>query len=113
MVLYFKDFIDFLNKRNIINTGVGIVVGTQVRTITDVIVRNVINPIVNKTLPTNIELDKIELEVLTIKFKVGEIINKLLEFFLIMYLIYQIYRIHKEIEASKSLWNLFGMFNKK
>jgi large-conductance mechanosensitive channel len=110
MILYFKDFINFLNKRNIINTGVGIVVGTQVRTITDVIVRNLINPIVNKSLPKNIELEKVEVNFLGIKFKIGEIINKLLEFFLIMFLIYQIYRIHKEIEASKSIWNLFGLF---
>jgi large-conductance mechanosensitive channel len=110
MMLYFKDFINFLNKRNIINTGVGIVVGTQVRTITDVIVRNLINPIVNKSLPKNIELEKVEVNFLGIKFKIGEIINKLLEFFLIMFLIYQIYRIHKEIEASKSIWNLFGIF---
>lgn len=110
MILYFKEFFDFLNKRNVINTGIGIVVGTQVRTITDVIVRNLINPIVNKSLPKNIELEKIEVNLLGIKFKIGEIINKLLEFFIIMFLIYQIYRIHKEIEASKTLWNLFGLF---
>jgi large-conductance mechanosensitive channel len=110
MALYFKEFFDFLNKRNVINTGIGIVVGTQVRTITDVIVRNFINPIVNKSLPKNIELEKIEVNLLGIKFKIGEIINKLLEFFIIMFLIYQIYRIHKEIEASKTLWNLFGLF---
>ena len=110
MILYFKDFISFLNKRNIINTGIGIVVGTQVRTITDVIVRNLINPIVNKSLPKNIELEKVEVELIGIKFKIGEIINKLLEFFIIMFLIYQVYRIHKEIEASKTIWNLFGLF---
>jgi large-conductance mechanosensitive channel len=110
MMLYFKEFFDFLNKRNIINTGIGIVVGTQVRTITDIIVRNLINPIVNKSLPKNIELEKIDVNLLGIKFKIGEIINKLLEFFLIMFLIYQIYRIHKEIEASKTIWNLFGLF---
>jgi large-conductance mechanosensitive channel len=110
MILYFKDFINFLNKKNIINTGIGIVVGTQVRSITDVIVRNLINPIVNKSLPKHIELEKIEVYLLGIKFKIGEIINKLLEFFIIMFLIYQIYRIHKEIEASKTIWNLFGLF---
>jgi large-conductance mechanosensitive channel len=110
MILYFKDFINFLNKKNIINTGIGIVVGTQVRTITDVIVRNLINPIVNKSLPKNIELEKVEVELFKIKFKIGEIINKLLEFFIIMFLMYQVYRIHKEIEASKTIWNLFGLF---
>lgn len=107
---FIKDFFNFLNKKNVITTGIGIVVGTQIRNITDVFVKNLINPIVNNSLPKNIELEKIEYEVFNIKFKIGEIINKILEFFIIMFLIYNIFILQKKIEKSKSLWNLFGLF---
>lgn len=111
MESFFKDFFNFLNKRNVINTGIGIIVGTQIRSITDVVVRNLINPIVNKSLPRNMELEKIEITIFDIKFKIGQILNKLLEFFIIMFIIYNIFQLQKKIEASNSIWNMFGLFN--
>jgi large conductance mechanosensitive channel len=113
MTDFFQDFINFLSKRNVINTGIGLIIGNQIRIITEIFVKNVINPIVNNSLPKNVKLEKIELKIFNINFKIGEIINKILEFLIIMFIIYNIFQLQKTLENSKSIWNLFGIFKKK
>jgi large-conductance mechanosensitive channel len=105
-----SDFFEFLNKKNIVNTGIGIVVGTQVRNITDTVSRNIIFPIVEKSLPKDAKLKEAQIELIGIKFKIGELIIKIIESLLILFLIYVIFKINKKIEASKGLFNLFGLF---
>lgn len=88
------EFFNFLFNRNIIQTGVGIILASQISRITNVIVESLINPIV-KRLSMGIvnDLTKWEVNLFDIKIKIGLILSTILNFILISIVVYYIWKL--------------------
>lgn len=87
-------FLKFLFDRNIIQTGVGIIIATQIGKLTNVLVEAFINPIVKRlSVGTFDELTDWELTFFDIKIKIGLILSTIINFLLVTIVVYYIWKL--------------------
>ena len=78
---------------------------TQISALTTVVSEAIITPILNGILGTKVkDLEKYEITIFSIKLKVGLLISKLISFFLIVFVIYNIWKL-SEIKINFSTPN--------
>jgi large-conductance mechanosensitive channel len=95
----------FIVSRNVLTTAIGIMMATQISALTTVVSEAIITPILNGILGTKvIDLEKYEITIFSIKLKVGLLISKLISFFLIVFVIYNIWKL-SEIKINFSTPN--------
>ena len=95
----------FIVSRNVLTTAIGIMMATQISALTTVVSEAIITPILNAILGTKVkDLEKYEIIIFSIKFKVGLLISKLISFFLIVFVIYNIWKL-SEIKINFSTPN--------
>lgn len=95
----------FIVSRNVLTTAIGIMMATQISSLTTVLSEAIITPILNTILGNKVkDLEKYELTIFSIKFKVGLLISKLISFFLIVFVIYNIWKL-SEIKINFSTPN--------
>ena len=84
----------FIVSRNVLTTAIGIMMATQISALTTVVSEAIITPILNAILGTKVkDLEKYEITIFSIKFKIGLLISKLISFFLIVFVIYNIWKL--------------------
>jgi large-conductance mechanosensitive channel len=84
----------FIVSRNVLTTAIGIMMATQISALTTVVSEAIITPILNAILGTKVkDLEKYEITIFSIKFKLGLLISKLISFFLIVFVIYNIWKL--------------------
>ena len=87
-------FITFLLDKNIVQTGIGIIIATQISKLTNIFVDTIINPIVNKiTLGTVDDINQWEINLFDINIKIGIIISSIINFLLIALIIYNVWKL--------------------
>jgi large-conductance mechanosensitive channel len=87
-------FLKFLFDKNIIQTGIGIIIATQVSKLTDVFVQSLFNPIINRiTVGTVNNINDWQITLFDIKIKIGLIISSIINFLLIALIVYYIWKL--------------------
>lgn len=87
-------FLKFLFDRNIIQTGVGIIIATQISKLTNVVVDAFINPIVRRlSVGTIDDINNWEISMFDIKIKIGLILSTIINFLLIAIVVYYIWKL--------------------
>lgn len=97
LIIFLKNnlvgFLKFLLDKNIIQTGIGIIIATQISKLTNVIVDAFINPIVKRlSIGTIDDINEWELEIFDIKIKIGLILSTIINFLLITLVVYYIWK---------------------
>ena len=101
----FDDLINFLISRNVLTTAIGIMMATQISALTTTLSEAIITPILNALLGTKVkDLETYEFTILSIKFKLGLLISKLISFTLVVFVIYNIWKL-SQIKLNLSLDN--------
>jgi large conductance mechanosensitive channel len=89
----FSDFFNFLLEKNIFQTGVSIIIASQVSKLMFDTMNSLVAPVISKTIDSKIETKTAK--VFGIEFKIGAFIMSLINFLIIMLLIYYLFRISK------------------
>ena len=90
-------FLKFLFDRNIIQTGIGIIIASQVGKITNVIVDALINPVVKRlSVGTIDDINEWEINIFDIKIKIGLILSTIINFLLITFIVYYIWKLSQD-----------------
>ena len=88
-----KGFLQFLLDRNIFQSGISFLIATQVNSLAKNIIESIVTPILERVLDKKIRNQ--DTEVFGIKFKTGQLILNLINFMIVMFFIYYLYRITK------------------
>jgi large-conductance mechanosensitive channel len=89
-----QGFFDFLFKHDIVNIGIGLILASQIGAIVRIISEEIISPIINKiSINQTKKLQDYKLTVLGIEFKLGTIINTIINFMLMLLIVYYIYKL--------------------
>jgi large conductance mechanosensitive channel len=87
-------FLKFLFDKSIIQTGIGIIIATQISKITDIFVSTIINPIVNKmTMGAVNDVNKWEVTFFDINIKIGVIVSAIINFLSVAFIVYYIWKL--------------------
>jgi large conductance mechanosensitive channel len=101
----FGGFKDFLREQSVIGIGIGLVLGTQVKTVVDTIMLQFVNPVTALFLPGQATLasQKISVSVGPKHAEIGwgAIVYTLFSFVMIAFLVYAIYKILRLDKLAK------------
>jgi large-conductance mechanosensitive channel len=92
-------FFTFLFEKNIFQAGIAFVIATQINKLFMDFIANIISPIADRVVSKDI--DKVETDVIGIKLKTGSFIMSLINFFIVMFCLFYLYKIS---DSSKSLF---------
>ena len=94
-------FLKFLFERNIVQTGIGIIMATQVSKITNLLVETIINPIINRiTFGTIKNVNEWEIKIFDITLKIGVIISAIINFMSVAFVVYYIWKFSQNSNFS-------------
>jgi large-conductance mechanosensitive channel len=100
-----EGLINFIVSRNVLTTAIGIMMATQISALTTTISEAIITPLLNGLLGNKVQdLEKYEFTILSINFKLGLLISKLISFTLVVFVIYNIWKL-SQIKLNLSLEN--------
>ena len=91
--IYSSDFINFLLDKRIIHMAIGILISSQVVTLTITITDSIINPILQKLSFTKNEFNHIKYNRFGIEFKIGQLITNLITFFMVLTIVFYIWNL--------------------
>ena len=100
----FSDFFKFLNERNILNTGIGLVIALQVNSLFGTILEDLIKPVATNVVSEDI--NKHYVEFYGIRFKIGHLSMAIINFIITMILIFYLYRV--SMKAPSFLESMYG-----
>jgi large-conductance mechanosensitive channel len=87
-------FLNFLFNKNIIQTSIGIIVASQIGRLTNLFVDTILNPVVDRITGGSIKKhEDLTITLLDVKIKIGLIISTLINFLLIIFIVYNIWKI--------------------
>lgn len=89
MKTFISEFKDFISKGSVVDMAVGVIVGGAFSKLTASLVENLINPLIGIFLG-QINLSDLVLKVGNANFKFGVFINSIIEFIIIMFVIFLI-----------------------
>jgi large-conductance mechanosensitive channel len=87
-------FQEFLVEKKILDMGISFMISHQVRVIITNIISNIIIPIIEQQIYTDIR--KFKIKVFNTELQIGEILADILSFIIVLYIIYWIYSIEKK-----------------
>lgn len=99
MKKFLNEFKEFVSKGSVVDMAVGVIVGGAFSTLTGSLVKNLINPLIGLFIG-KIDLSDMIVKVGNTNFKFGVFINSLIEFLIIMFVIFLIV---KSINKMRSL----------
>jgi len=100
----FIDFFKFLNERNVLTTGIGLVIALQVNSLFANILDDLIKPVATNVVSEDI--NKHYIEFYGIRFKVGHLSMSIINFIITMILIFYLYKVSKK--APSFIENMYG-----
>jgi large-conductance mechanosensitive channel len=87
-------FLKFLFDKNIIQSSIGIIIASQIAKLTNLFVDTVFNPIVNRITGGTIKkYEDLTITIFDINIKIGLIMSTVINFLLIVFIIYNIWKI--------------------
>jgi len=87
-------FLNFLFNKNIIQTSIGIIVASQIGRLTNLFVDTILNPVVDRITGGSIKKhEDLTITLLDVKIKIGLIISTIINFLLIIFIVYNIWKI--------------------
>lgn len=96
-----NDFITFLVERKIIEMSIGFILATQINKITTIIMELFINPIINRlSFGKTKKLRDLELDLFEMNFKIGIILENIINLFIILIIIFYIWKLTKNTDLS-------------
>ena len=100
-----EGLLNFIISRNVLTTAIGIMMATQISSLTTTISEAIITPLLNGLLGNKVkDLETYEFTILSIKFKLGLLLSKLISFTLVIFVIYNIWKL-SEIKLNLSTAN--------
>jgi large-conductance mechanosensitive channel len=104
-------FINFLLEKNVFQMGLAYIIATQVNQIFSKFVTNIIYPVVNKITENKIKQES-QTTILGIEFKIGDFLLSLINFFMVLFFLYYMYKISNSSKTfieniTNSIKNLF------
>ena len=89
-----KEFKDFIISKNIISLAIGLVLATQINTLSKSFSQGLVDPIINRGL-THItkDLNKFDVNVLSMQFKIGMIFSDLINLLCVIIIIFVIWKL--------------------
>jgi large-conductance mechanosensitive channel len=98
--IYSSDFINFLLDKRIIHMAIGILISSQVVTLTTTITDSIINPILQKLSFTKDEFNYIKYNRFGIEFKIGQVITNLITFFMVLTIVFYIWNLSNSTNSN-------------
>lgn len=90
--LNITDMLKFILSKNIVQTGVGIIIATNINKLTVAVSDFVISPIVNRLTNGDVkDIEKYTIEIAGVEFKVGTLILNIISFILTVIIVYYIW----------------------
>jgi len=93
----FKNFITFIKKKDILQLGIAFIISININNLSTTLIDNFIAPIINRLFGPETGNDKPfkdrKMVILGINFGIGKIVSGLLEFILVLYVVYIIYSV--------------------
>lgn len=86
---FLNEFKEFISKGSVIDMAVGVIVGGVFKDLTSSLVANLINPLIGIFLG-QVDLSSIVWKIGDANFKIGAFINSIIEFLIIMFVIFLI-----------------------
>lgn len=88
------DMLTFILSKNIIQTGVGIIIASNINKLTIAVTDFVVSPIVNRFTNGEIkDIEKYTMEVAGVEFKVGSLLLTIISFILTVIVVYYIWKL--------------------
>ncbi len=99
-------FTNFLRDQSVIGIGIGLVLGSQLKTVVDSVNLDIVQPLTTLFLPHNQSLANQAWDVYvpgrgTIALKWGDVLNSLLTFIIVAIIVYAIFRLFKLDKLAK------------
>jgi large-conductance mechanosensitive channel len=98
-----RGFFKFLIDRNIFQSGISFLIASQVNSLSKNLIDTIIKPILEKIIDE--EIRNQDTDFLGIKFKTGQLILNLINFMLVMFFIYYLYKITKPEGLIQNLFS--------
>ena len=95
---FFKSQVDgrmnFIFNKNIIQTCIGLIIASQVSKLTTMLIDIIITPIIQRlTGNETAKLEELEINMLGIKLKIGLFLSKIINFIIILIIVYYIFKL--------------------
>lgn len=89
----FDNFLNFLKNKNIIPLGLTFIISLNINKISNDFIESIVSPIINRFFgkESTIALKDRTITIFGITFLIGKFINSLLQFIVILYIVYWIY----------------------
>lgn len=84
----FHEFLEFVKKTNFLSVALALTISTNVQQIINSIVTNLLNPLIR----TAIQVDNLSVKVGNIEFRLGNILNSILTFVIVLYLFFLMFK---------------------
>lgn len=96
-----NDFINFLVDKKVIAIGIGLLLASQLSIFVNTFVNTVVNPIIRKILKNDQgqKLEQLKITYFEVEFELGKLITSLINFMIILFVIYLIYKL--ELRLTK------------
>ncbi len=99
-----KEFIEFLQKQNIISLAIAVVIGNAAKELVTSIVNNLIMPIIGIFTPSG-SWRQITITILNSDFRIGSFLGSCLDFFIIALVVFVIAKKILKIDKNSSKVN--------
>lgn len=100
----FFDFIKFLNDKNILTTGIGLIIALQVNTLFLSVMEDLIKPVATNAISEDI--NKHYVEFYGIRIRIGHLTMSIINFIITMLFIFYLYKI--SMKAPSLFESMFG-----
>lgn len=89
----FSNFFNFLKNKNILSLGLAFIISMNVNKLSNDFITSIVSPLINRIFGTesDIELKDRKITIFGITFLIGNFINSLIQFIVILYIVYWIY----------------------
>ena len=89
----FSNFFNFLKNKNILSLGLAFIISMNVNKLSNDFISSIVSPLINRIFGTesDIQLKDRKITIFGITFLIGNFINSLIQFIVILYIVYWIY----------------------
>ena len=96
------DFYTFIFEKNIISTGIGIIIATNISSLTNMFTEVIISPIIKGLSGGNTKnLESLSFTIFGIEFKIGLLLKNLIDFLCIIIVVFYIWKLSQITDINK------------
>jgi large-conductance mechanosensitive channel len=107
IILNGEGIFKFLFNRDIITTGIGIIIGTNISGLASVFTDVIISPLVSAVSSGYVkDLESMSFKILGIEFKIGLLLKKIIDFLTMIIVVYYIWKLTQITDISSVIDNM-------